>query len=270
MNPPAPTDQDIVLSLRSAAFGYGDRTVVTVDLDVARGEVLALLGPNGSGKSTLVRGLLGLTEHRSGTARLLGEDLSKLHDRHRIGYVPQRHTLSNSVRATVGEVVAVGRLPRMNWWGRPRAADRAAIAHCLDLVGLADRINDDVSTLSGGQQRRVLIARALAAQPEMLVMDEPTAGVDESSQHVLAQVLQRLTELDTTMLIVTHELTALAGVVNRVVELSGGGVHFDGSLSAYAAHRHDELDQGCHPDEPTGPQLHLPSAGPMSSQEHHA
>ena len=142
--------------------------------------------------------------------------------------MPQRHTLTGSVRATAEEIVSTGRLVRQSWWGRPSATDRQVIARALEVVGLADRAGADVNTLSGGQQRRVLIARALAAEPEVLVMDEPTAGVDTANQHVLAEVLGRLAAQGVTMLIVTHEMDAFADVVTRVVVVDRGGITFDG------------------------------------------
>jgi zinc transport system ATP-binding protein len=233
-----------VVSLRQAAFGYGDTTVLHgVSLDVHPGEVVAVLGPNGSGKSTLVKGLLGLSTHIGGEVRLFGVPAEAFSDHARLGYVPQRHTLTGSVRATAEEIVSTGRLVRQSWWGRPSAADRQVIARALDVVGLADRAGIDVSTLSGGQQRRVLIARALAAQPEVLLMDEPTAGVDTANQHVLAEVLGRLAEQGVTMVIVTHEMGAFAGVVTRVVVVDRGGVVFDGSPQAFRAHEADILHE---------------------------
>ncbi|WP_018155095.1 metal ABC transporter ATP-binding protein [Demetria terragena] len=265
-------DSTPVLALRSTSFGYADRKIVhDVDLTITSGEVVALLGANGSGKSTLVRGLLGLTDQLGGEARLLGSDLARLKDRHRLGYVPQRHTLSGSVSATVEEVTLVGRLPHQRWWARPRDEDRRLVREALDLVGLADRAREDVSTLSGGQQRRVLIARALAAQPEILLMDEPTAGVDEASQHVLADVLRRLAERGTTMVIVTHELAAFADVVTRIVELSGGRVHFDGVPTAYARHHHAQILGGHHhhhEDTPRSTGI-VPAEGPLARGDRH-
>lgn len=230
-----------VVTLRDAAFGYAGRAVVSgVTLEIASGDVVAVLGPNGSGKSTLMRGVLGLTDHVGGEVELFGIPAAAFRDRTRIGYVPQRHTLSASVRATVEEIVEVGRLAHRPWYRRSTDADRAAVVAALDEVGLGERADADVSTLSGGQHRRVLIARALAAQPDILVMDEPTAGVDAASQEVLAEVLERLAGSGVTMVIVTHEIEALSHLITRVVEVSGGRAGFDGTPAEYAerlAHR---------------------------------
>lgn len=231
------TIADPLIDLRSASFGYADRTVVSrVDLLVHPGEVLALLGPNGSGKSTLVRGILGLTQQQGGEVRLLGTPRERFHEHTRIGYVPQRHSLSAAVRATVREIVAVGRLPHRPWWRPASREDRSVVADAIAAVGLADRADEEVATLSGGQQRRVLIARALAGRPDLLVMDEPTAGVDHASQSALAEVLRRLAADGTSMLVVTHELDALYDIVTRIVCMDAGHVHFDGTTAEYVAH----------------------------------
>lgn len=246
-SPQAPdTGSQAIVSLRSASFGYADRAVVSeVTLEIRAGEVVALLGPNGSGKSTLVKGLLGLNDHLDGQVELFGTPIDHFRDHARLGYVPQRHTLSTSVRATAAEIVAIGRLPHQSWLGRSNREDRRIIEQSLGVVGLADRARVDVSTLSGGQQRRVLIARALAAQPDVLIMDEPTAGVDLASQEILSQVLARLAERGTTMLIVTHELQALHGVLTRIIELDGGRITFDGT-SAEHDRWHETQETGDH------------------------
>jgi zinc transport system ATP-binding protein len=261
----APDDRSqAIVSLRSASFGYAERAVVSgVTLDIHAGEVVAILGPNGSGKSTLVKGLLGLNDHLGGQVALFGTPIERFRDHARLGYVPQRHTLSASVRATATEIVAIGRLPHQNWLGRPNHKDRGIIAESLALVGLADRANVDVSTLSGGQQRRVLIARALAAQPDVLIMDEPTAGVDLASQEVLSQVLARLAGRGATMLIITHELQALRGVLTRIVEINGGQIAFDGTPTGHDR-SHDALTtshNGHHHDDEVPPTS--PAAGPL-------
>ena len=233
-----------IVSLQDATFGYTDHAVVRhVTLDVHAGEVVVILGPNGAGKSTVVKGLLGLSDRMAGEVRLFGTPADRFHDHARVGYVPQRHTLSGSVRATAEEVVATGRLVRQSWFGRPSATDRQVIARALDTVGLADRAGTDVTTLSGGQQRRVLIARALAAEPDVLLMDEPTAGVDTANQHVLAEVLGRLAAQGVTMLIVTHEMDAFLDVVTRVVVVDRGGVMFDGPRDVFLAQEAEVLHE---------------------------
>jgi len=272
--PPLPgSSSPVIVSMTEASFGYGDQAVVSgVTLDIHAGEVVAILGPNGSGKSTLVKGLLGLNEHLGGQAALFGTPIERFRDHSRLGYVPQRHTLSTSVRATVTEIVAIGRLPHQGWLGRPNDQDRQIIQEALAVVGLADRASVDVSTLSGGQQRRVLIARALAAQPDVLIMDEPTAGVDLASQEVLSQVLARLSGRGTTMLIVTHELRALRGVLTRIIGLDGGRVIFDGTSaeherlhSAMAPGTEAHLHDGHHDDDGASPAS--PGAGPLDQVE---
>jgi zinc transport system ATP-binding protein len=243
--------------------------VQDASLRVWPGEVVAVLGPNGSGKSTLVRGLLGLTDQLGGQVRLFGQARSDFEDHARLGYVPQRHTLSASVRATVAEIVAVGRLSHHRWW-RPvvrSARDAGTIGAALDVVGLSDRVDVDVSTLSGGQQRRVLIARALASEPDVLLMDEPTAGVDAANQEVLADVLARLAARGTTMIIVTHELEALADVVTRIVEVRAGRLAFDGTPTEFASRPGGlEPHDGHHHDDELAEEPRLPgapSAGPL-------
>jgi len=220
-----------------------------------------------------VRGLLGLTDQLGGRVRLFGQDRGDFEDHARLGYVPQRHTLSASVRATVAEIVAVGRLPHHRWW-RPvvrSARDADTIAQALEVVGLSDRFDADVSTLSGGQQRRVLIARALASQPDVLLMDEPTAGVDAANQEVLAEVLARLAARGTTMIIVTHELEALADVVSRILVVRAGRLAFDGTPIEFAS-RTGELephDGHHHDDELAAEPARLPAtpaAGPLDPQ----
>ena len=211
-----------VLELRDAAFGYGRRPVLRgVDLGVHPGEVLAVRGPNGAGKSTLVRGLLGLSEVLAGEVRLFGEPRGQFRDWHRVGYVPQRTTVVGSVPVTVRELVSSGRLSRVGPWRRFREADRCAVDCALEGAGLAGFDRRPVAELSGGQQRRALVARALAGDPELLVLDEPTAGVDADNQRVLAATLAGLAATGTAVVVVVHEIGPLAPVISRTVTLAG-------------------------------------------------
>ena len=217
------------LSLTGATVRRGATEVLHgVDFALGEREFVAVLGANGAGKSTLVRALLGLTPVAAGELRLFGVPAREFTEWPRVGYVPQRLTSATGVPATVREVVASGRTPRLSRWRRSSAADRAAVDAAVEAVGLPPRT--PVAHLSGGQQQRVLIARALAGEPEALVLDEPTAGVDAESQEAFANVLARLKERGVAVLLVTHHLGALAPLVDRVVVLSEGRVTYDGPV----------------------------------------
>lgn len=199
-----------------------------VDFTLGAREFVAVLGANGSGKSTLVKALVGLHPLAGGTLRVFGE--AAFRDRARIGYVPQRVAIGSGVPATVREVVLSGRTPRASRLRPLTAHDRAAADAAIAAVGLADRARDLVATLSGGQQQRVLIARALAGEPDVLVLDEPTAGVDAESQEAFGETLRLLKERGVAVLLVSHHLGALETLVDRVVVLSAGEVSYDGPV----------------------------------------
>ncbi len=219
-----------LIEIRDVAVELDGRPVLRgIDLDVQQGEVVAVLGANGSGKSTLVRAMLGLVPVVRGEIHLFESLLSDFRDWHRIGFVPQRATAGSGVPATVGEVVAAGRLSRRRPFLPMRTADRAAIASAVDSVGLGGRLRDGVATLSGGQQQRVLIARALAGEPELLVLDEPNAGVDVASQQAFADALGGLVRRGATIVLVAHELGPLADLVDRAVVMRDGRAVYDGS-----------------------------------------
>jgi zinc transport system ATP-binding protein len=231
----------------------GSRTVLRrVTLTVRAGEVVAVLGANGSGKSTLVRAALGLTPLAGGEVRLFGAPLRSFREWARVGYVPQRLGAGSGVPATVREVVAAGRLSRRGF--RPTsAADRRAIQDALETVGLADRARDQVGTLSGGQQQRVLIARALAADPELLVLDEPTAGVDAASQDAFADTLRTLVSRGVTILLVAHELGPLEALVGRAVVVDDGTIVHDGDVPRPAGYHARPDHDHVHPHAPAEP-----------------
>jgi zinc transport system ATP-binding protein len=225
-----------VLAIEDLQFAFGVNTVVDhVSLTMAAGEFVALVGPNGAGKSTFIRLALGLLTPTAGTVRLFGEDPSRLRDRWRVGYVPQRPALANDLPATVDEVVTAGRLTRTGWRGRLTKNDRAAIDHALEEVDLAPVRDRRVAELSGGQQQRAFIAKALAAEPQFLVADEPVAGVDAESQRRFRESLTHLVrEHGGAVLLVSHELGAVADALDRVVVLKKK-VLFDGPPAELAA-----------------------------------
>jgi zinc transport system ATP-binding protein len=199
-----------------------------IDLSIDAGEVVAVLGANGSGKSTLVKAVLGLLPMSTGEVRLFGQPLEEFDAWRRLGYVPQRSTISQGVPATVREVVAAGRLARRRPFQPPRADDRRAVRDALDAVGLADRAGQQVATLSGGQQQRVLMARTLAGAPELLVLDEPNAGVDLVSQQAIAATLAARARAGSTIVVVLHELGPFEPLIGRTVALREGRITYDG------------------------------------------
>jgi zinc transport system ATP-binding protein len=214
-----------------------------IDLAVADGEVVAVLGANGSGKSTLVRTMLGLVPVVRGEVRLFDVPLDRFRDWRRVGFVPQRTTAAGGVPATVREVVLSGRLSRRPPLRPVRKADRVAVEEAIDVVGLGGRAGDGVSTLSGGQQQRVLIARALAGEPDLLVLDEPTAGVDLASQQAFAAALERLVAGGATIVLVAHELGPIAPLIARTVVMRDGRLVYDGAPVASAEAHHHDLDR---------------------------
>ncbi|MFJ7073146.1 metal ABC transporter ATP-binding protein [Streptomyces sp. NPDC098781] len=244
-----------VISLREVRAELGSRPVLRgIDLTVRRGEVVALLGANGSGKSTAVRTVIGQVPVSAGEVELFGTPRSRFRDWARLGYVPQRTTAAGGVPATVGEIVSSGRLSRARF-GVFRKADHAAVRRALELVGMADRVKDSVNALSGGQHQRVLIARALASEPELLIMDEPMAGVDLASQEVLARTLREQVSQGATVLLVLHELGPLEPLIDRAVVLRDGCVLHDGpppkAVGQHALPGHDHVHpHAAHDAEP--------------------
>jgi zinc transport system ATP-binding protein len=218
-----------VLEASHVAFAYGrDPVLDDVNLRVSPGEFVALVGPNGSGKSTLIKLLLGSLAPGAGEVSLFGTRPEQLRERWRLGYVPQRPLLASEVPATVEEIVLTGLLSRRGWWRPMTKVDRDATHHALESVGLDGLARRPVNELSGGQQQRAFIARALASEPELLVLDEPIAGVDAESQRRFRDSLVHLIdEHGAAVLLVSHELSAVAPDLDRVVVLKGT-VLFDG------------------------------------------
>lgn len=218
-----------------------------IDLTVNEGEVVALLGANGSGKSTLVRTLTGIIPATQGSVELLGTPLGKDVPWQRIGYVPQRLAAATGLGSTAGEVVTSGllyggqlRLPRHH---------KAIALEALAQVGLERRFKTPLSNLSGGQQQRVLIARALVRKPDLLVLDEPVAGVDRPSQVAFANTLESLVKQGKTIVVVLHELGEFKPLITRTVVLRHGKIVHDGD-APQAADNHDHADHDhVHPHE---------------------
>lgn len=233
------TDETFI-TLQDATFGYDGKAILSnVWLTVGPREVIVVTGHNGSGKTTMTKGILGLSQHLGGSVELFGEPLARFSQHHLIGYVPQRHTVGGPLPATVREVVSSGRLINLPWYKWPSRDDYKVIDEAIETVDLTKFRNHPVSELSGGQQRRVLIARALTTKPRVLLMDEPTAGVDVENQRLLVDSLARLTELGVGLMIVSHELDPLLPVATRMLTVSHGELVYDGPL-----HGHERTQDG--------------------------
>lgn len=232
-----------VVHLDDARFGYDGRVAAGGTVAIGAGEVVAVLGPNGSGKSTLVKGMLGLVDRYGGSCSWFGEPLETFRDRWRVGYVPQRQLATTPIPVTVAELVRSGRIARNGLWRQRRAEDRDAVAAAVDAVGLHGLIGEPVEQLSGGQQRRALVARALAGDPDALVLDEPLAGVDHENQLALAGIVGRSTAAGATAIVVLHELGPFEPIVTRVLCMSAGTIAYDGppgeAPGPLLAHAHD-------------------------------
>lgn len=231
----------LAVELKGVSFAYprGPEVLSGVDLEIRPGEFVTIAGPNGGGKTTLLRVALGLEEAVNGQARLFGEPADRVRDRFRIGYLAQRTRLGIDAPASVNEVVTAGRVARRGLLKPFGRADREAIAAAVSRVGLEEQATMPIQRLSGGQQQRAYIAKALAGEPELLVLDEPTAGVDVDAQEAFGAFLGELHKaLGVTILYVSHEFGAVERFVERVI-LVRGGIVFDGPPSKLPAHWHD-------------------------------
>jgi ABC-type Mn2+/Zn2+ transport system ATPase subunit len=210
-----------LLTLRDVSLGYDGRVVLErLSFAVACGECLALVGPNGAGKTTLLRGILGLIPVLAGQIAY-GFDRSTSPP----GYVPQRETLDPIFPLTAFEVVLMGTYGRLALLQPVRRRQRQLAAHCLEQVGLADLADRPFWALSGGQKQRVLIARALAVEPTLLVLDEPTAGVDPGAATAIMDLLARLhRDQSLTVVLVSHHLRLVRSLVRSVLWVGDGGV----------------------------------------------
>lgn len=206
----------------------GEPVLRQVDLAVPRGEFLAILGGNGAGKSTLLRAFLGLIPLVTGQTEIWGQPAQSFRHWEDIAYVPQQLTSTGAVPVSVQEVVSSGQYTPGSRGSRP---DKSKVRDSLESVGLWPRRRESLNNLSGGQQRRVMIARALARGSHTILLDEPTAGVDEENRERLHGTLEQMRDAGSTVLLVTHELTGIRDLATRCVVLGTDGpesVEFDG------------------------------------------
>ena len=205
---------DSIISFRDVTFGYGPAPVVEgVSLDIGPRELVSVIGPNGGGKTTLLKLILGELAPHAGQVRVFGETPARA--RPRIGYSPQHPRYDPLFPVTVMDVVLMGRLER-HWGGWYSSADKGAAKAALDEVDLVDLAGRPFHALSGGERQRALLARALVCDPELLLLDEPTANVDMAVESKVLGILRRLNER-MTIILVSHDLGFVSSVVSTVV-----------------------------------------------------
>jgi len=201
-----------ILGVRDLTVRYnGTPALQGVSFSVQAGERVAVVGPNGAGKSTLFRAVVGLVGHQSGSVDTGGQQ---------IGYVTQRSTVDLGFPVTVHDVVMMGRIGKMGWLRWQRPLDREIVQRCLAQVGMQDLGRRQIGELSGGQQQRVFIARALAQEATILLMDEPFSGVDAPSQETILEILEQLHAQGVTILVSTHDLNLAVERFDQLVLLN--------------------------------------------------
>jgi zinc transport system ATP-binding protein len=210
------------VELEDVDFAYGSLPVLErINLTVEPGDFLGIIGPNGSGKTTLLRIMLGLLPPLRGAVRLFGHPPGSFRQWGRLGYVPQKAALDRGLPVTVREVVATGLLPSLGVFGRIGGAERRRIGEVLGHVGMEEHAAARIGALSTGQQQRVLIARALVSKPELLILDEPTGGVDPEAQTSFYALLHHLNrERDVTLILVSHDIGVVAREVTKLACLN--------------------------------------------------
>ena len=209
----------VAVRLRDVSAGYGERIALEeISLDLPTGSLVAIFGPNGGGKSTLLKLIAGLLTPTTGTVETLGLPAGEA--ARRIAYVTQAELVDWSFPVSVWDVAMMGRYPRLGPWRRPGSTDREAVRAALDQVGMLDRAQSQIGELSGGQRRRAFLARAIAADPELYLLDEPVTGVDVTTQEDLMTVLHAETERGRTVIATTHDLAAAAANFDTVIALN--------------------------------------------------
>jgi ABC-type Mn2+/Zn2+ transport system ATPase subunit len=212
-------------------LGYGRRRVLTdINFDVASGDFLGIVGPNGAGKTTLLKAILGLLKPMSGTVETASEGL-------RIGYVPQRDTVDTLFPLTVLDIVLMGRYTRVGPIGRPGPKDREEATRALAHVGMDAMAHRSYPNLSGGQKQRALIARALVGEPNLLILDEPTNGMDLASERAIMELVKHLHDVDRiTVLMVSHLLNTVVNYAHRIA-IVGEGTLREGMVTEMITNR---------------------------------
>jgi manganese/zinc/iron transport system ATP- binding protein len=207
------------LEVHDLTVAYHKRPVLwDIDFSIPRGVLVGVVGPNGAGKSTMIKAILGMVPLASGWVQCFGRPVKEM--RSRIGYVPQRESVDWDFPTNALDVVLMGLYGKLGWIRRPGKPERERARHCLDLVGMADYADRQISQLSGGQQQRVFLARALAQNADLYLMDEPFAAVDAATERAIVQILNDLKSAGKTMVVVHHDLQTVGEYFDHLILLN--------------------------------------------------
>ncbi len=234
---------DWIVEVKDVSFSYGNTLVLDkVRLRIQKGDFLGLVGPNGSGKSTLLKCVLGLLSPSSGEINVFGTQVQKSKESYKIGFVSQKaNSFNTGFPATVFEVVASGLTAKLGMFHFLSKQDKIVVNKSIEAVGMMECVHKNIGDLSGGQQQRVFIARALVANPEFLILDEPTVGVDAQNVKSFYQMLEDLNKnLGLTLLLVTHDIGTITDKVTHVACLNKK-LHFHGIAEDFLTLDEDEL-----------------------------
>lgn len=197
--------QDPAIETHNLTVVYDRKPAIwNIDFSIPTGSITGIMGPNGSGKSTLLKSIMGVVQPGTGYTRIFGEPIEKV--RKRISYVPQRQSVDWDFPASVRDVVSMGRYPHLGLFRKLSGKDKEIISRSLEDVGMTEFAKRQISQLSGGQQQRVFLARALAQQADLYLMDEPLVGVDAASEHAIIQLMKRMQSEGKTIVVVHHDL----------------------------------------------------------------
>lgn len=225
-----------VIRMKNISYSYEQKLVLDhIDFELQEGEFLGLIGPNGGGKTTLIKLLLGLIKPDTGSIQLFGKPIDKFRDRNKIGFVSQKsNSFNKGFPATVFEVVSMGLTAKIGYLKFLNKQHRTKVLDAIDLVGMRDYAQSNIGNLSGGQQQRIFIARSLVSQPELLILDEPTVGVDAENVKRFYELLHELNVMQNiTLLLVTHDTGVMTEYASSIACLNKT-IHFHGEPESYS------------------------------------
>ena len=238
-------EEEVCLKIEHVTFKYEQQNVIEdINLTIPKGAFLGLVGPNGSGKSTLLKCVLGLLKPQKGTIQLFGKDVRKFKDWNRVGFVSQKaNSFNTGFPATVFEVVSTGLVSKIGLFKFFNKEYKNKVLEAIKSVGMEDFIHRNIGELSGGQQQRIFIARALVSEPELLILDEPTVGVDSKNVQNFYQMLEHLNKnLKITLILVTHDVGTITDKVTHVACINKN-LHFHGVTKEFEELRTKDLSQ---------------------------